>query len=75
MAWWLRVQKGFDAKQAKRLAAAVEPIFKTYPHWAVNAAQERELRKQIYQAFINAGVKDVVVWVDDMLTLLRRVAE
>ncbi|MGB9671155.1 MAG: hypothetical protein ACPLXR_08420, partial [Halothiobacillaceae bacterium] len=72
VAWWLRVQKGFDATKAERLAAAVEPAFQEFPHWAVSEAQERELRRRIYRELVQAGVKEVVAWADEMLTLLRR---
>ena len=72
VSWWLRVQKGFDAEKAGRLAASFEPAFEKHPHWAVSKAQERELRKLIYKELIAAGVKDVVAWTDEMLTLLRR---
>ncbi|RLE08260.1 MAG: type I restriction endonuclease subunit R, partial [Candidatus Aminicenantes bacterium] len=74
VAWWLRVQKGFEVEQAERLAASVEPAFKKFPHWALIEAHERELRKQLYRELIASGVKDVVAWVDEMLTLLRRAA-
>ena len=75
VAWWLRVQKGLDAGVAEHLAASVEPAFKKFPHWAVIEAHERELRKKIYRELIAAGVKDVVAWTDEMLTLLRRAAQ
>jgi len=75
VAWWLRVQKGFNAEQAERLAATLEAPFKKHPHWAVIEAHERELRKQLYRELIAAGVKDVVAWADEMLTLLRRAAQ
>jgi len=75
VAWWLRVQKGFEVEQAERLAASVEPAFKEFPHWALIEAHERELRKQLYRELIASGVKDVVAWADEMLTLLRRVAQ
>jgi len=74
VAWWLQVQKGFEVEQAERLAASVEPAFKEFPHWAVIEAHERELRKQLYRELIASGVKDVVAWADEMLTLLRRAA-
>ena len=64
VAWWLRVQKGFDAGQAERLAGSVEPAFKEFPHWAMVEAHERELRKRFYREFIAAGVKEVVAWAD-----------
>ncbi|MDI6851384.1 MAG: HsdR family type I site-specific deoxyribonuclease [bacterium] len=72
VAWWLRVQKGIDAKQAEKLAASLEPAFRDFPHWAVSATHERELRKKIYKELINAGIKDVVAWTDEMFTLLRK---
>ena len=72
VSWWLRVQKGFDAGKAEHLAASLEPAFEKLPHWALSKAQERELRKLIYKELIAAGVKDVVAWTDEMLTLLRR---
>ena len=72
VSWWLRVQKGFDAEKAESLAASFEPAFEKLPHWALSKAQERELRKLIYKELIAAGVKDVVAWTAEMLTLLRR---
>jgi len=38
-------------------------------------AHERELRRQLYRELISTGVKDVVAWADEMLTLLRRAAQ
>lgn len=75
VAWWLRVQKGFDAAQAERLAVALEPALKEFPHWVVSQAHERELRMRIYRELITAKVKDVVAWADEMLTLLRKAAQ
>ncbi|GIV65545.1 MAG: type I deoxyribonuclease HsdR [Bellilinea sp.] len=75
VAWWLRVQKGFDPEQAKHLAASVEPAFKELPHWATSAAQERELRQRLYKPFIQSNVRESVAWVDEVLTLLRRTAD
>lgn len=75
VAWWLRVQKGLDAKQAERIATSVEPAFKSYPHWARSEAQERELRRYLYKELIGTGVKDMVAWADEILTLLRRVKQ
>lgn len=75
VAWWLRVQKGFDAAQAERLAVALEPALKEFPHWVVSQAHERELRRRIYRELITAMVEDVVAWADEMLTLLRKAAQ
>jgi type I restriction enzyme R subunit len=73
VAWWLRVQKGWEVKNAEALAASLEAAFKEFPHWSVSKAHERELRKSLYLELIHAGVKDVVAWTDEILTLLRRV--
>jgi len=75
VAWWLRVQKGFDAERAERLAVSVEPVFKEFPHWAAIEAHERELRKRLYRELIDTGIKDVVAWTDEMLTLLRKATQ
>ncbi len=72
VAWWLRVQKGFKAAKAEQLAAEVEPLFESYPHWSVSMDQERELRRKMYKKLIDAGIKDVVPWTDEILSLLRR---
>ncbi|WP_459830311.1 type I restriction enzyme subunit R domain-containing protein, partial [Hydrogenophilus islandicus] len=72
VAWWLRVHKGVDQEKAQRLAATLDPAFQNFPHWGVSAAHERELRKLVYQALIDAGVQEVVGWTDELLTLLRR---
>jgi len=72
VAWWLRVQKGFDAKQAEQLATPIERALQEYPHWMVNSSQERDLRKTLYKALINWNIKDVVAWADEILVLLRR---
>ncbi len=75
VAWWLRVQKGVDGEQADCLAASLESAFREFPHWAVSESQARELRQQLYKGLIAAGVKDVVAWTDEMLTLLRKAAQ
>ncbi len=75
VAWWLRVQKGLDHKTALELGEKVEPLFQTYPHWAVSASQERELRKTLQPLLVRAGVvnpREVVGWVNEVLALLRR---
>jgi len=75
VAWWLRVQKGLDSEKAEALAISVEPAFKEFPHWAVSETQERGLRRRLYRELIQADVKDLVAWTDEMLKLLRRAAE
>jgi len=75
VAWWARVQKGMAPEEAEGLAIAVEPAFRQYPHWAVSKRQEGELRKTLYKILIAKGVRDVVSWTDQILTLLRRAAQ
>jgi len=75
VAWWLRVQKNFNADRAEQLAAAVQPIFHQFPHWATSPAQERDLRKQLYRVLIAAGETDPVTWANEMLQLLRRATQ
>ncbi|RMH35240.1 MAG: HsdR family type I site-specific deoxyribonuclease [Nitrospirae bacterium] len=76
VSWWLRVQKGLSREKAEALAAALEPAFRAYPHWATSAVQERELRRLLYQEVMRAaGIDHVVAWVDEMLTFIRRAAE
>ena len=70
--WWLRVRKKVSAAQAERLANAVDAAFRSFPHWAVSPDQERDLRKRLYQTLIQEGIREVVAWTDEMLTLLRR---
>ncbi|MEJ5240900.1 MAG: HsdR family type I site-specific deoxyribonuclease [Anaerolineales bacterium] len=74
VAWWARVQKGMSGENAERLAAAVEPIFRQFPHWMLSSHQERELRQALYKVLIDAGVRqqEVVPWADEILILLRR---
>jgi len=74
VAWWLRVQKGFEAERAEKLATALEPAFRAFPHWAAIEAHERELRKSLYRELIDAGVENVVAWGDAILNLLRKAA-
>lgn len=75
VAWWLRVQKGLSPEEARDVAAKVEAPFRTFPHWAHSGAQERELRRELYKVLGKASAGEVVSWVNELLALLRRVAE
>lgn len=75
VAWWLRVQKGMETTRAQQLAAKIEPAFQATPHWATSDRQESELRRNLYKALIEAGVKEVVAWADELLNLLRRASQ
>jgi type I restriction enzyme R subunit len=74
VAWWLRVQQGLEAQQAKAIAQRLDPVFRKHPHWAISAHQERELRKDLYKALLEGGVPQsaVVSWANVILDLLRR---
>ncbi|GAB5603519.1 HsdR family type I site-specific deoxyribonuclease [Thermus sp. FJN-A] len=75
VAWWLRMQKGLPPEEAQGLAAKVEAPFRAFPHWMDSSAQERELRRELYKVLGKASAGEVVGWVNELLALLRRVAE
>jgi len=75
VSWWLRVQKRMTSEAAQKLAAAMEPVFREYPHWGTIPAQERELRTRLYKVLKGASIGDLVAWADEILALLRKVAE
>ncbi|BCP66521.1 type I restriction endonuclease subunit R [Thermus thermophilus] len=75
VAWWLRVQKGWPPEEALDLAARVEDSFRSFRHWATSSAQERELRRELYKVLAKVSPKEVVAWVNELLSLLRRAAE
>ncbi|WP_441351521.1 type I restriction enzyme subunit R domain-containing protein [Thermus thermophilus] len=75
VAWWLRVQKGWPPEEALDLAARVEDPFRSFRHWATSSAQERELRRELYKVLAKVSPKEVVAWVNELLSLLRRAAE
>ncbi len=73
--WWLQVRKGMEKEKAAQLARDLEEKFHQHPHWVKSKRQEGELRKALYKSLINADIKEVVIWADEMLTLLRRSRE
>lgn len=75
VAWWLQVQKGIEPARARQLAAIIEPAFRAAPHWTTSPHQERELRRHLYKALVNGGVKEVVAWANELLALLRRTSQ
>ena len=70
--WWLQVQRGLPEKDALHLAEEMGAAFAKHPHWVKSKRQEGELRKALYKALISAGIKEVVAWTDEVLTLLQR---
>jgi type I restriction enzyme R subunit len=67
--WYLRRE---EVVGADRVARDVDAGFAAHPHWRSSAAQERELRKALYKALIDAGVEDVVEMATGLLRTLRR---
>ena len=55
-----------------RAAQTIERAFAQFPHWQVSEAQEREVRKSLFKALIDAGVEAVAEVADRLLRLLRR---
>jgi type I restriction enzyme R subunit len=74
VATWLQVQKGFDAERAEDLAASLEPTLANYPHWAMSARQKQELRMELYNKLMDAGIdsQECSGWIDELFRWLQR---
>ncbi|MBC7098253.1 HsdR family type I site-specific deoxyribonuclease [Candidatus Bipolaricaulota bacterium] len=68
--YWYLERQGIS--QAHEVARVAEEVLKAYPHWEWNSAQEREIRKRLYKALIDARCEQVVEVVEKLLKLLRR---
>ncbi len=71
---WLLKKEGFPQAEAETIAHEIAMAFERFPHWPRSERQERELRKSIYKARIEAKVENVVEWADRLLSMLRRAA-
>lgn len=69
MLWYLK-KEGLSGSDG--VARAVDAAFTAHPHWRSSGAQERELRKVLYKALIDAGADDVVELATGALRMLRR---
>jgi type I restriction enzyme R subunit len=67
--WYLK--KGGIAN-AEAIVGEVDRAFESHPHWHQSAAQERELRKNLYKALIDVGADDVVELANGLLRMLKR---
>ena len=67
--WYLRRE---GLARAEEIAREMERALGELPHWGVDSAQERELRRRMYRIMIDAGVDKVVELVDKLLRMLRR---
>jgi hypothetical protein len=67
--WYLR-KAGVGG--AETVARETDDAFEAHPYWQTSPAQERELRKSLYKALIDAGTDDVVDLAGGLLRMLRR---
>jgi len=52
-------------------ASTLDPAFNTFQNWRKSSTQERDLRRNIYRAFLHAGIEEAVNLANDLLTMLR----
>lgn len=71
--WWFETQK-VEADKAEKIAGELDRAFNHFPHWASSEQQGRELRRKLYKAMMDAGIKqlEVVSWAERLLNLLKR---
>jgi type I restriction enzyme R subunit len=69
--WLLDRQK---ITKVQVVAQAAEDAFRQFPRWQRSAEYEREVRKVLYKALLDAGVERVVEGAERVLTMLRREA-
>jgi len=67
--WYLKKE---GVPSAEAVAHALGDAFVMHPHWHSSSAQERELRKLLYKALIDAGAEDVFDLATGVLRMLRR---
>jgi type I restriction enzyme, R subunit len=68
--FWLLQRIG--VRNADAIARNLEEVFGEQPHWRQSAAQERDVRRSIYKALIDANVVDVADVVGYLLSVLRQ---
>lgn len=68
--YWLLNQQG--VANSESVARQVAAVLEQHPHWRVSEQHERKVRKGIYKALLDAGVKEPVPVVDRLLNTLRR---
>lgn len=68
--WYLRRE---GVEQAQQVARAAEEAIRDFPHWERYSAQEKEVRRRLYKALLDAGhTEGVVRLVEGILKLMRR---
>jgi type I restriction enzyme R subunit len=68
--FWLL--KRIDVVDAEPVARSMERVFAGHPHWRQSAAQERDVRRGLYKALLDAKVERVADVVGYVLSVLRR---
>lgn len=68
--FWLL--KRIDVADAEPIARSMEVVFAKHPYWRQSAAQERDVRRDLYKALIDAKVEKVADVVGYILSVLRR---
>lgn len=72
--YWLLKKEG--VKEAQRVAESVGKAFDQHPHWQTSSHQEQEVRRSLYKAFIDAGVKEAVVeTAQGIMRMLRKATQ
>jgi hypothetical protein len=69
-AFWLLKREGI--RDAEEIARKIEAALRKFPHWRQSGAHERELRRALYLALVDSGIRDPVDWVERLLDTLRR---
>lgn len=68
--YWLLQKEG--VKEARKVADSAGKALEQNPHWQTSEHQEQEVRKSLYKAFIDAGVKEAVVEIaQNIMRMLR----
>jgi len=68
--FWLL--KRIEVADAEPIARSMEAVLTEHPYWRQSAAQERDVRRGLYKALIEAKVEKVGDVVGYVLNVLRR---
>ena len=72
--YWLLTKEGVT--KAQQVAEAAGRAFEQHPHWQTSSHQEQEVRRSLYKAFIDAGLKEAVVeMAQGIMRMLRRATQ
>jgi type I restriction enzyme R subunit len=71
--YWLLERDGIQS--AEKTARKIGSVLEQHRHWLVSERHEREVRKGMYKALLEAGVDEPVPLADRLLQILRRSRE